>query len=296
MSLKFEFVALDLFDGEQVGGFVVEGLVDVAEVAGEFAHTVGFEGGGVVGAFPGAVEGEVAFDPFGAECHGGGVGGNAEMVTGEADGFDLFGKVFPQAGDFEEADVFEGDGVAGGAAVDDEILVALTLGEEFDDLFFFFLCGHAEGEVDFTAIVFAEIVEHLPVEIAGGGNFDERWVELCDFFGGGGVPYRGAVGDAVFFAPFFELAVLVEVEFEEFAVGTIGFAVGVHGVGMRGGILIGCEEFFVAAFLKFNDIGFAEDGGGEDEFVGDFHVAFVVTTDFGDYFGGVFMHDVVSPK
>lgn len=68
--------------------------MDVAEVAGEFAHAVGFEGGGVVGAFPGAVEGEVALNPFGAKRHGGGVGGDAEVVTGEADGFDLFGKLF----------------------------------------------------------------------------------------------------------------------------------------------------------------------------------------------------------
>lgn len=48
----------------------------------------------MVGSFPGAVEGEVALNPFGAERHGGGVGGDAEVVTGEADGFDLFGKLF----------------------------------------------------------------------------------------------------------------------------------------------------------------------------------------------------------
>ena len=42
------------------------------DVAGEFAHSVRFEGGGMVGAFPGAVEGEVALNPFGAEHHGSG--------------------------------------------------------------------------------------------------------------------------------------------------------------------------------------------------------------------------------
>jgi hypothetical protein len=90
--------------------------------------------------------------------------------------------------------------------------------------------------------------------------------------------------------------VLIEVEFEKFAVGTVGFAVSVHGVGVGGCILFGCEKFFVAAFLKFDDIGFAEDGGGEDEFVGDVHIAFVVTAYFGDYVWGLIRHDFVSPE
>ena len=175
-------------------------------------------------------------------------------------------------------------------------MVALALGKEFDDLFLLFLCGHAEGEVDFAAVVFAEVVEHVPVEVTGGGNFNERWIDLGDLFGGGGVPYRGAVDDAVLFAPTFELSVLIKVEFKKFAVGTVCFAISVHGVGVGGCILFGCEKFFVAALLKFDDIGFAEDGGGEDEFVGDFHITFVVAADFGDYFWRLTMHDVVSLK
>lgn len=280
-----EFAALDGFDGEDLLAFGGEGEGDIAQVADEFAEAIGFETRGVVGAFPRAVEGEVAFEPSGSVGEGGDVGGDAEVVSAEADGFDAGFEGGAEAEDFLEADILEGHGVAGGAAVDDEIAVAATRFEMGDDALLFFAGSHAERKVDFAAVIGSEHIEEGEVEVAGAGDFDEGGGEGGDLAGGGDVPDAGGVEHAPLLAAGFEAAMLIEVEFEGLAVGSVGGAVGIGGVGVRGVVFFSGEEFAVVALLEFDHIGAAELCGDTDHVEGGFQVTAMVAADLGDHAG-----------
>src|SRR5690606_21966533 len=104
MRGPLQLAALFEFDLENLGALRCEGLGNVADVTNETPQAIRLEGGGVVGPLPCAVEGEMPFDPLGAERHGGDVGGDAEVMAREADGLHAGSVGLAQAGDFLQTD------------------------------------------------------------------------------------------------------------------------------------------------------------------------------------------------
>ena len=107
----------------------------------------------MIGAFPRSVESEMALDPLGPENHSCDVGSYAEVMSGKPDPLDFAVELLLEPLDFQQADILKSNRIARGAAVDDEIFSATFGFEELDDLIFFGVGCHAEGEVDFTVVV-----------------------------------------------------------------------------------------------------------------------------------------------
>ncbi|MDG1977685.1 MAG: hypothetical protein P8I44_03890 [Phycisphaerales bacterium] len=231
---EFELLTLDTLDLEDLTVLVSQGEAHAPKITGQPSHAVRFQRCGMVGAFPRPVEREVPFHPSGAEGHGGHVSRDAKVMSGETDRLDSTFELLLEPRDFQEADVLESDRIPGGATVDDEISNAILRFEELDDLVLFFMGGHTEGEVYFAVVVQAEVIQHFPMQVAGGGDLDERWIQGGDFPGRCGVPDGAAVFNAQFDAPTLNLAMLVDVEFQELAMDAVGLAVGVHEIGMGG--------------------------------------------------------------
>ena len=79
-------------------------------------------------------------------------------------------------------------------------------------------------------------------------------------------------------------------KFQEFPMFPIGLAIGIFLHWMRRVIFFRSQAFSRIAFLKLNDIRFAEDLYGLNHFFRKRHVSFVVTGDFGNYFSA-FSHE-----
>ena len=280
--LHFQLRPLDFFNRQDFRRFVGKGFTDVAQIAGESPHSVRFQAGGVVGALPGAIEGEVAFEDLGTEGEGTDVCGDPEMVAAETDLLDAGAIGFAEAGDLQQADIFEGDGIAGGAAIEHQILVPPVFLEALDDGLFLGMGCHADGEMDLPAVVSAEIIENLAIEVGGGGDLDELRIEGNNFAGGGHIPDGSGVDQAKLFAPLFKLAVLFKIQLKCLAMGAIRITVGIGRIWMGCVVLLGTQEFLGMALLEFHGIHLAEQSSDGDELLGDGHVALVVTADFGD--------------
>lgn len=278
----FEFGALYFLDGEDFLFFERQRFMDVTDIPAEFSHAFRFEGGGVVGAFPGPVKGKVAFNPGGAQGHGGDVRRDAEVVAGESDGFDPVAELFLKPCDFEETDIVKCDRVSGGATVEDDPLRGVAFLKKPDDLFLLLLTGHSQRKMKFSGVFGAKKLQHRKAQVAGGRNFDEFGIEGCNFPGGGQIPDGGAVTDTVFLAPCFELAVLVDIKFKVFAVFSVGVAVAVPRIGVGGVELLFGEQFTVAALLEFDDIRFTVIGGNMDHFLGDIEITSMIAAYFGN--------------
>ena len=85
-----------------------------------------------------------------------------------------------------------------------------------------------------------------------------------------------------------QLLVLLGGELKELTVRAVGVAIGVGGHRVRGVVLFRGQQLAVVTLLELRDVGLADMGGHTDQFLGDFHVAFVVASDFGDDLDGRF--------
>ena len=141
------------------------------------------------------------------------------------------------------------NGVAGGAGVEHEVAKSAAIRDELDDPSFFFVCGHAQRDVNFAAVVVAEPADHRGVAVARRWNLDHRRVQAGNLFGGCQIPDRGRVDEVRLFAPLQQLAVLIEIEFEKLAMFAIAFAIAVHWIGMRAIKLLGREHLADSPFL-----------------------------------------------
>merc|ERR1719296_66833 len=106
--------------------------------------------GGMIGALPCAVLGEVALNPLGTQGVSTNVDRDAEVVAGETNGLHSMLVLLLQEADVKEADILEGHRVARGAIVEHHSLlgIALALFPELHDLLYLLLGGHPGGDVD----------------------------------------------------------------------------------------------------------------------------------------------------
>merc|ERR1719446_286428 len=109
--------ALLRLQGQDVGLLVRAGGVASAQIADELREPSRLQGGGVVGALPCAVLGEVALDPLCTHRVGRDIYGNAKVVPRKTDALDAVLVLFLQQSDVEQADVLEWNRVPGGAIV-----------------------------------------------------------------------------------------------------------------------------------------------------------------------------------
>src|SRR5690606_29457195 len=145
--------------------------------------------GGMVGAFPGSVEGEMSLNVSRTQQGSQQVNGNAVVMAGEADGLYPAGLlIFPlQTQQLQEAHLLKFNGIAGDAMVQHDTLWAAS--KKVHSPLYLFLGGHAGGDVYLSLIFVAQEGEHCQVVVASGRNLDERRPERGDFTGAGQVPH-----------------------------------------------------------------------------------------------------------
>mgnify|MGYP000388766089 CR=1 FL=1 len=96
------------------------------------------------------------------------------MVTGEPDAFDGGAELFHRVADFKQADILESHRIAGGTALDHQILRATALGVEPDQFYYIATGGHPGRDMDFACVMLAQIctLENSEAPCRGGEAFD----------------------------------------------------------------------------------------------------------------------------
>ena len=100
---ELELGSLDALDFEHLLILVPQGASYIPQVTGESPHAVWLQRGRMIGAFPGPIEREVTLDPLGLERHGGHVGGDPQVVSGETDRLDSAVEFLLEPRDVQEA-------------------------------------------------------------------------------------------------------------------------------------------------------------------------------------------------
>ena len=227
----------------------------------------------------------MALHPGGTQRHGGDVGGDAEMVAGEADGLDAIGIELAEALHLQQAQILEGDRIAGRAGIEHHVLGAALGLEEGDDVLDLGERRHAGGDVDLAGVVAAEPALELEIQVRRRGDLDEVGLQLRDLDRRGEVPDRGGVDDALGLAIALQLGVLVDGELQKFPVLAIGSSVGVRRHRMRRVVFRRRQQFTVVALLEFDSVHSADLRRDADHLLGDVHIALVITTNFGNELG-----------
>ena len=155
----------------------------------------------------------MAFDPCRAERDRGDVCRNPEVVPRESDSLDTIAEAFLETRDLEQADIVELDRVAGSAGVEQQILRALLLFEEADDLFLFILRGHTQRQLDLAAEFLTQDGKHVPVEVGRRRDLEEFGVERSHLASRGDIPDRCGISNPHAITVIHQLFMLVYREF-----------------------------------------------------------------------------------
>ena len=155
----------------------------------------------------------------------------------------------------------------------------VRVGETIPDHIFNLRSGrHSSRYVYIALILVSEYREHLEVVVARGGHLEEIARDRDHLARRGAVPRRRRPLDANLLAILPELAVLLDAELEELAVGAVGGAVRVGWHWVRLVVLVLSQQLLGASLLELGVVG-ARLLREEHELLGRLQRAHVVATD-----------------